>query len=236
MDGETPEPKGRAVSRQALRDQENLWADLLRLASAVQEMLGLAVRALSEGQASLAEDVKQRERAIDGWEVRIERECLRVLALYEPVASDFRRLGAMLKVNGDLERISNLSRNVAKRVRKLSADPQAFPISDAMAKLAAGVDTHVGRTLDALSRIDPTLARSVIDGDTEIDRVYHSVLDELKGEVRREPHRLDTWLREINAARDLERIADHAVNIAESVVYMSEGDIIRHPADAPSPT
>ena len=114
---------GRVVSLHALRDQEALWVDLLKLAGTVEEMLTLAVQGLTEGRGDLTAEVKAREQAINGWEVQIERECLRILALYEPVASDLRRLSTVLRVNGDLERISNLAHNVAKRVTKRRATP-----------------------------------------------------------------------------------------------------------------
>jgi phosphate transport system protein len=201
---------------------------MLKLAGVVEDALTQSVHALCDGHADLASEVQGEERAVDRWEVQIERECLKVLALHQPVASDLRRVAAVLKINGDLERISDLARNIAKRVRKLADDPRAFPIPPELETMALEALEQVHGSLDALTKSDADLARAVIAGDGRIDRHYRAVLKELKDEIRRDPDRLNTWLRLINTARNLERIADHATNIAEAVVYVREGDIIRH--------
>ncbi len=198
------------------------------MAAVVEDALSRSVRALCDGRADLAAEVKGEEREVDRREVQIERVCLKVLALYQPVASDLRRVAAVLKVNGELERISNLARNIAKRVKKLAGDPRAFPIPQAMEDMAMEAMNQVRDSLDALARSDADLARSVVAGDGRVDRLYRDVLKELKDAIRREPDRLNTWLRLINTARNIERVADHATNIAEAVVYLREGDIIRH--------
>jgi phosphate transport system protein len=216
------------LGRHFMRDLEGLWAGVLKLAAVVEETLNQSIRALCDGRPDLAAEVRTEERDIDQREVQIERDCLKVLALHQPVASDLRRVAAVLKVNGDLERISNLARNIAKRIKKLTADPRAFPIPQSIEHLAMQALSQVRDSLDALTKSDADLARSVIAGDAAIDRRYRAILNELKDEIRRDPDRLNTWLRLINTARNLERIADHATNIAESVVYLKEGDIIRH--------
>jgi phosphate transport system protein len=214
------------IPRHALRDQEALWAEVIKMGAAVAEAVFLCVRALGDGRAALAGDVKDREQIIDSWEVRIEHECLRILALYEPVASDLRRLDAILRINVDLERISNLARNIARRIAKVTADPA--PIPPRLADLGREVLAVIQDCLDALARSDASLARDVIAGDSRIDLHYHHVLDELKGEIRRDPDRIELWLRLIATARNLERMADHATQIAETIVFMKEGQIIRH--------
>ena len=148
--------------------------------------------------------------------------------MHQPVASDLRRVASVLKVNGDLERISNLARNIAKRVKKLASDPRAFPIPQELESMALETLGQVRDSLDALTKSDAGLARTVIAGDGTIDRHYRVVLKALKDQIRNDPDRLNTWLRLINTARNLERIADHATNIAEAVVFLKEGDIIRH--------
>lgn len=218
-----------SLGRHFIRDLESLWGGVLKLAGVVEDALTQSVRALCDGRADLASEVQGEERAVDRWEVQIERECLKVLALHQPVASDLRRVAAVLKINGDLERISDLARNIAKRVRKLADDdPQAFPIPQELETMALEALEQVHGSLDALSKSDTDLARAVIAGDRRVDRHYRAVLKELKDEIRRDPDRLNTWLRLINTARNLERIADHATNIAEAVIYVREGDIIRH--------
>jgi phosphate transport system protein len=218
-----------SLGRHFLRDLEGLWGRALKLAGVVEEAFTHCVRALCDGRTDLASQVKGEERAVDRWEVQIERECLKVLALHQPVASDLRRVAAVLKINRDLERISDLARNIARRVEKLAVDdPSIFPIPQELEVLALESLEQVHDSLDALTNSDANGARAVIAGDGRIDRHYRAVLKELKNEIRRDPDRLNTWLRLINTARNLERIADHATNIAEAVIYFREGDIIRH--------
>jgi len=208
---------------------EGLWGGILKLAAVVEDSLNRCVRALCDGTSELVDEVRREERAIDRWEVQIERDCLKVLALHQPVASDLRRVAVVLKINGDLERIGDLSEHIAKRLQKLAADdPRAFPIPPQLELMATEALGQVHQSLDALTKNDGELARSVIVGDRRIDRLYRSVLKDLKQEIRRDPERLNTWLRLINTARNLERVADHATNIAESVVYLKEGEIVRH--------
>jgi phosphate transport system protein len=220
------------VGRHFLRDLEGLWAGVLKLAAVVEDALNRSVRALCDGRADLAEAVRGEERTVDRWEVEIERECLKILALHQPVACDLRRVAVVLKINGNLERMSNLARNIAKRVKKESESIDARrgirPIPQQLESMALETLEQVRDSLDALAKSDAVLARAVIAGDRRIDRRHRSVLSELKNEIRRDPERLNTWLRLINTARNLERIADHATSIAEAVVYLKEGDIVRH--------
>ncbi len=198
------------------------------LAAVVEDALNRSVRALRDGRGDLADAVRCDESAVDRWEVRIERECLKVLALHQPVASDLRRVAAVLKISGDLERMGDLARHIAKRVRKLADDPLAFPVPDPLETLAVRSLVQVREGLDALTQCDADHARAVIAADCHVDRLYRVVLKELKESIRAHPERIDNWLRLINTARNLERIADHASNIAAAVIYLKEGDIVRH--------
>jgi phosphate transport system protein len=218
------------LGRHFLRDLEGLWGGVLKLAAVVEDALNRTVHALCDGRPDLADAVMGEERAVDRWEVQIERECLKVLALHQPVASDLRRVAAVLKVSGDLERMGDLARHIAKRVKKLTDDPLAFPVSPALEALANDALGQVHDCLDALAKSDPALARNVIAADAPVNRRYRAVLKELKQAIRNHPDRVDNWLRLINTARNLERIADHAGNIAEAVIYLKEGDIVRHVA------
>jgi phosphate transport system protein len=216
------------LGRHFLRDMEQLWGQVLRLAGVVEVALNTGVRALCDGRPDLAAEVKSSERTINSWEVEIERECLRILALHQPVASDLRRVAAVLKINADLERVADLAEHIANRARKLSQAVEPVAIPPRIEALAIEALAQVRDALDALSQSDAKLARTVITADRRIDRHRRAVLAELKQAIRQEPARVDTWLRLINTARNLERVADHAVNIAEAVVYLKEGDIIRH--------
>lgn len=230
------------MSRGFVRDLEGLWSELLKFAAVVEETLDHCVRALRDGRVDQAQEVKRQKRLADRWEVQIERECVRVLALHQPVASDLRRVAAVLKVNGDLHRLCDLARHIAKRVKKLAADPQAAPIPQALEDLGVEALEQVHDSLDALTRSNVGLALSVIDADQRIDRDYRTLQKQLKQEILVRPEQINTLLRLVNTARNLERIADHAVKIAEAVVYLEQGQILRHrpaggeaSAEAPAP-
>ena len=216
------------LGKSFLRDMEGLWAGVLKLAAVVEEALVTSVRALCDDRADLAAGVKGEERTVNSWEVQIERECLRVLALHQPVASDLRRVATALRINSDLERMGDLAFHIAKRVKKASKDGDHPPIPETMDAMATQVLAQVHEALDALTKSDVELARHVIQGDRAIDRHYRVVLRELKNAIRQDPERLDGYFRLINSARNLERVADHATNIAEAVIYLRDGNIIRH--------
>ena len=144
------------LGRHFLRDLEGLWGGVLMLAAVVEDALNRSVRALRDGRGDLADAVRCDESAVDRWEVRIERECLKVLALHQPVASDLRRVAAVLKISGDLERMGDLARHIAKRVRKLADDPLAFPVPDPLETLAVRSLAQVREGLDALTSATPT--------------------------------------------------------------------------------
>jgi phosphate transport system protein len=137
-------------------------------------------------------------------------------------------VAAILRINGDLERMADLARHIAKRARKLAEQPLGRALPRRMEAMAAEALELVRESLDALTLSNVDQARAVIAGDRAIDRHRRAVVEELKQAIRDDPDRLDSWLRLINAVRNLERIADHATNIAEAVVYLKEGDIIRH--------
>ncbi len=216
------------VNRSFVRDMEGLWSEVLKFAAVAEDALDRSIEAVRDGRVEQALQVKQQKRLFDRWEVQIERECVRVLALHQPVASDLRRVAAALKINGDLHRLCDLARHIAKRVKKLAADPLAIPIPQALENLGLAALDRIHDSLDALTRSNLALARSVIAADQQIDRDYRAVQKQLKQEIAREPERINTLLRLVNTARNLERIADHAVKIAESVIYLEQGDILRH--------
>jgi phosphate transport system protein len=219
------------LGRHFLRDMECLWSEILKLAAVVESALGTSIRALCDGRADLAAEVRGGENAIDRWEVRIEQQCLKILALHQPVASDLRRVAAVLKINSDLERMADLAAHIAKRAKKLAAAADVVPIPQELEAMAMEAMASVHDSLDALIKGDADLARTVIAADRHIDRHRRAVLKQLKQAVRENPDRVSTWLRLINTARNLERVADHATNIAEAVVYLKEGSIIRHVGD-----
>ncbi len=215
------------VVRHALKEQENLWNEVLKLSATVSGALTASVKALRENSAELAREVKIEEKAIDNWEVKIEQECVRILARYGPTASDLRRVIAAMRVSSELERMADLAEHIANRVKKRVATAETVPVPGSLDALATASLAQVRDSLAALTGDDAELAQAVIREDRGVDRLRRSVLKELKDAIRQDPERVETWLRLINTARNLERVADHASNIAETVVYLKEGEIIR---------
>jgi phosphate transport system protein len=219
--------------RHALRDQEALWTEFLGMAGAVVESLAKSVEVLCEGHLEVEPQVRSLEEDSDREEVKIEQECLRILALFEPVASDLRRLATILKVNRDWERVADLAVRIARRARKLAKRSAGVPIPERLKVLASDVLAQVRACYDALALRDAQRARAVIAGDGPIDRQYRQLRNELKECVRQRADQLDGWLQLLGSARNLERIADHATGIAQTIVYMEEGIIIRHKSEKP---
>jgi phosphate transport system protein len=212
----------------ALRDQDALWAEFLAMGLTAVDSLSKCIAVLCEGRLDVVREVKSLERASDRAEVRIEHECLRVLALFEPVASDLRRMATILKVNRDWERIADLAARIARRTRKLLKKSDSVPVPERLKSLGRDVLTQVCASYECLVSRDADRARAVIDGDRLIDRQYRQLRDELKASLRKNAGQLDAWLQLMSTARNLERIADHATGIAQAVVYLQEGNIIRH--------
>jgi len=223
------------VGRCFLRDMESLWAEVLKLAAVVEDTLSQSVHALCDGRVELADEVKRQKRVVDRWEVQIEWECVRLLALHQPVASDLRRVAAVLKINGDLRRLCDLARHIAKRVKKLSGGPGSPPIPEPLENLGLDALGQVHDSLDALTQSDVSLAQAVIAADQRIDREYRALQKQLKQEIIHRPDQINTLLRLVNTARNLERIADHAAKIAEAVVYLKQGEILRRHMVVASP-
>ncbi|WP_165251747.1 phosphate signaling complex protein PhoU [Paludisphaera soli] len=216
------------VPRHAFREQDAVWAELLAMGEAVVGSLEKSVQAVCEGRIDLIAEVKEEEEETDRREVQIEQECLRILALFEPVASDLRRMATVLKVNRDWERIADLALRVARRVRKLGRKFPDIVAPDSLKELARAVHAHVRASYVALAEIDAAKAREVIAGDQAIDESYRAVRRQLKEQLAAHADQLDGWLLLLNSARNLERVADHATGIAQTVVFLQEGTIIRH--------
>jgi phosphate transport system protein len=215
------------MSKHLERDLENLQQSLLTLAASVEEALHKAIRALQERDAELAREVIAGDDRIDADENHVEEECLKILALHQPVAVDLRRVTAAMKVNGELERMADLAEDIAERaVHLASLPPMAVP-----AKLQRMTDlttAMVRQSLDAFVNLDVRQARTVCRLDDEVDRYNEEIIAELIAAMRSSPANLEAGLSFFSATRHLERIADHATNIAEDVVYLVEGEIIRH--------
>jgi phosphate transport system protein len=227
-------PSSSFPGRHALREQDVLWNEFLGMALSVVESLDKSVEVLCEGHIEVELEVKSLEEDSDREEVRIEQECLRILALFEPVASDLRRMATILKVNRDWERIADLAARIARRARKLARSSASVAVPERLKMLSYDVLAQVRASYEALADRDSLRARAVIDGDQAIDRQYRQVRQELKESLLEHSGQLNAWLQLLSTARNLERIADHATGIAQTIVYMEEGVIIRHKFEKPT--
>ncbi len=228
MPDEASDSRSHGPVRHILKVQDDLWVDALRLAAVVESTLATSVTVLCNHRPDLAATVKANEREIDSREVALEAECLRVLALYEPVATDFRRVLTVLRVNRDLERIGDLAARIAKRAKKLARNVDPVPIPEPLETLAESAMLAVKGALDSLVRCDAETGRTVIAEDYRLDDYRRTVHGGLKAAIRENVDRLEDCLCLMDIARHLERVGDHARGIAQAVVYLKEGRIIRH--------
>jgi phosphate transport system protein len=219
------------MSKHLERDLTNLQQHILTMAGSVEEAIYLGIRALRERDRTIAERVIEGDSAIDQEENYVENECLKMLALHQPVATDLRRIIAALKINTELERMADLAVNIAERAAALARlPPVAVPEQvQHMADLASAM---VRQSLDAFVNLDPRQGRRVIRLDEEVDRCNREIIDLLIRDMQRSPEAISSGVSLFSAVRHLERIADHATNIAEDVVYLVEGEIVRHHPEA----
>ncbi len=215
------------MSKHLERDLENLQGDLLRLAGSVEDAIHKAIRALQERDASIAEEVIEGDNQIDRDENHVEEECLKILALHQPVAIDLRRIAAALKINAELERMADLAEDIAERAERLAGLPE-IPMPAKLQRMTDLTTSMVRQSLDAFVNLDANLARRVCRLDDEVDRYNRDIIDELLKAMQASPEMVEPGMSLFSATRHLERIADHATNIAEDVVYLVEGEIIRH--------
>lgn len=209
------------------RDLDHLHHEVLSLSGVVEEMLEKAARALFERNIQFAEEVIQCDRIVDEREVLIEEECLKTLALHQPVAVDLRRIATVLKVNNDLERMADLTVNLAERAKAVVEFPN-FCIPVRMGRMVEMTRGMVSDVLDSFVSMDRVAAAHVRAMDEQVDFMNREIIDELQAAMRNRPDQVVPALHCFSASRHIERISDHATNIAEDVIYMVEGVIVRH--------
>jgi phosphate transport system protein len=215
------------MSKHLVRDLENLQRQVLAMAGAVEEAIYKAIQALQEHDRNLAREVTEGDNRVDELENAVTEECLKLLALHQPVARDLRRIAAVMMITTDLERMGDLATDIAQRAIALAGTgAQATP-----AKLSRMTDlttSMVRQSLDSFVNLDSKQARRVIRFDDEVDRYNAEIIGELIERMKTSPEQIEPCLSLFSAIRHLERIADHATNIAEDVVYLVEGEIVRH--------
>lgn len=216
------------MAKHLRRDLEHLERELLELGAMVEHAIKSAIIALIDRRPELAEEVLRGDDAIDAKEVEVEEECLKVLALHQPCAGDLRTIVAMLKVNNDLERMGDCATNIAERARDLAAqEPIPTPL-DELRRMTEAVRAMVGQSLDALVRHDANRAREVCLRDAEVDGLNRRMFVLLQELMQQEPRTVTRAVSTLSVSRNLERIADLATNIAEDVVFLVDGEVIRH--------
>ncbi len=217
------------MSKHLQRQIEALKQKILTVGTLVEDAIAKAISALVNRNGDLAREVIDSDSEIDRMEVDVEEECLKVLALYQPVAADLRFVVAVLKINNDLERMGDLARNIAKRVAYLAAH-ERIDLPAEFRGMASKAQGMVKRSLDALVNSDTLLARQIRDEDDEVDSLQRVIRDRIEMQMRQSPEKLELLMRLMSVSRHLERLADMATNVAEDVIYMVEGDIVRHRA------
>ena len=211
------------------RQIEQLKERILRVGTLVEEAISKSITALINRDAHLAQRVMANDEEIDRMEVEVEEECLKVLALYQPVAADLRFVVAVLKINNDLERMGDLAKNIAKRVAQLAAG-KSCELPPEIRTMAMKTQEMVKQCLDAVVNGDPTLARQVREEDDAVDLDRQKIRRRVLQGIKDDPDGVENLLRINSVSKHIERIADMATNIAEDVIYMAEGEIVRHRA------
>ena len=215
------------MSRHFLHALEDLHRDVLLMGGNVESTVARAVRAILDRDVAQANEVIEGDRDINLQELKIDEECLKMLALYQPTARDLRFVTGVMKIINDLERVADLSVNIAERALELTQGaPRDLPA--AFVEIADRSRRMLTASLDALVRRDASKAMDVLRMDDPIDALLRGIFDELEAAMTKDPAQIRPDLLILSAAKNLERIADHASNIAEDVVYMVDGNIIRH--------
>jgi phosphate transport system protein len=216
------------MAKHLQRDLDSLQQDILALAGLVEGSIHRAIRALRERDVKAARDVIAVDPQIDTEENHIEEECLKILALHQPVAVDLRRIASAMMINIDLERMGDLAEEIAERAVHLAGLPR-LPIDDAnLQKMTDLTTMMVRQSLDSFVNLNTEQAQVVMRMDDEVDRLNVDLIQAIIAAMKRNPDSIDAGMSMFSAVRHLERIADHATNIAEDVIYLVEGEIVRH--------
>ncbi len=206
---------------------DDLMKRLLSLSSRVEEQVQLSLDALHQRSSDSCDRVIMRDSDIDREEVLIEEECLKILALHQPVARDLRFVIAVLKINNDLERIGDLAVDIVEHAQRIISNPTVLAKFD-FHEMYARVKNMLHASLDAMVNLDLGLARQVILADDEVDEMNHRICDQVLTEMKQNGAHAHLLIQYIFISRRLERMADQVTNIAEDIVYLLTGEIVRH--------
>jgi phosphate transport system protein len=211
------------------KELEKIKKQILSLGAMVEERVRMALQAIETNDADLAQQIIKRDHEIDEMEVDIEEDCLKVLALHQPVAIDLRFLIAVIKINNDLERIGDEAVNIAERLDVIAKRGRLDLFFD-YTTMGERAQAMLKMSLDALVNLDYDTAFKVVLMDDEVDQKKRDAYDRIKLALPVNPDKVGYLINLLLISRHLERLADHATNIAEEVIYLIEGEIIRHAA------
>ncbi len=215
------------MTHRLVKELEKIKKRILLLASMIEERVRMAGQAVEKMNSELVNKIIKTDYEIDEMEVEIEEECLKILALYQPVAADLRFLIAVIKINNELERIGDEAVNIAQRVKtiiKKGISDYSFDYTDMFAK----AQIMLKKSLDSLVNLDIDLSLKVRLMDDDVDALRIEAYNAVKEVIIKHPEQIDGLINMFLISRHIERIADHSTNIAEEVVYMIQGEIIRH--------
>ena len=193
----------------------------------VEELVKRAVEQLTSPDLDSAKLLAEEDDQIDQWDVRIEETCLKILALHQPVAGDLRRIATVLKISNELERVADLGVDIAERAIGLMKGP-VITIPETLPEMMRIAVKMLNQSIDAYVRLDSDLARDIFATDHHVDSLQSQIIAQLLGVMRAQHDFVEPALHLFSATRHIERIADHATNIAEDVIYLVEGAIVRH--------
>jgi phosphate transport system protein len=215
------------MTRHFHEELADLEQTLLAMGALVEDQIRRVMRALVERDDALAREVIERDRDVNAYDVGVDEKCVELLALHQPAAGDLRFVTTAMKIVTDLERIGDQAVNIAQRALELNAEPQLKPYID-LPRMAEQAQRMVRASLDAFVARDTALARRVCADDRPVDALNHQIFRELLTYMMSDPATIPRAIRLMLIARFLERVADHATNIAEMVVYMVESRMVRH--------
>ena len=215
------------MQRHFHEELDALKQTLLAMGGLVEDQIRRVMRALIDRDGDLAQEVIERDRQVNAYDVEIDEKCVELLALHQPTAGDLRFITTTLKIVTDIERIGDQAVNIAQRALELGREPQLKPYVD-LPRMAEKAQRMVKESLDAFVSRDTALAREVCAEDSEVDALREQVFRELLTFMMEDPRTIPRAIRLILISRFLERVADHATNIAEMVIYMVESKMVRH--------
>lgn len=215
------------MSIHLIRDLDHLHRSVLTMCGRVEEMIHAAVDALHKPDYDQAMAIIRLDDEVDRMDVEIEEECLKLLALHQPVAIDLRRITTVLKIGAELERVADLGVSIAERAVGIVKSPE-ITVPDDLKDMSGQALDMLHRSIDAYVHLDIRTAREVCLQDEAIDKLNREIIEELIELMKRRPDLVEPAMHLFSASRQIERIADHATNIAEDVIYLVQGEIVRH--------